>query len=315
MTKPQLTVAVLGPTAAGKTKLAIALADLFNGEIISADSRQVYRDMDIGTGKDLVDYQNNGQPIPYHLIDVVDPQTNFDLATYQKKAQAALEDIVKRHKLPIIAGGSGLYLQALIDNYQLANVKPDLQFRQKFEHLDALALYQELSKLQPNLAKKLNNSDRNNPRRLLRYLEIASTTIKDYSIKAPVKNPSHPNYNWIVLGIDYPMEVLEKRIFIRLMKRLEEEAMIEEVKELHQSGLDWKRLESFGLEYRYISYYLQEKIDYDQMIDQLHIASRQFAKRQKTWFRRWEKQGRAIHWLNPETALTEASQIIKELAL
>lgn len=312
MTQKKLAIAVIGPTAAGKTKLAIALADLFNGEIISADSRQVYRGMDIGTGKDLIDYQNNGRPIPYHLIDVADPQVNFDLANYQKQARLSLVDILKRHKLPIVAGGSGLYLQALIDNYQLATVKPDLEFRQKFEKLSATELYQELSQKDLALAEKLNNSDRNNPRRLLRYLEIASN-------KIPSEKPQQPqnsnDCDWIILGLDYPMEVLEKRIFIRLMKRLEEEDMINEVQNLHDNGLSWKRLESFGLEYRYLSYYLQEKIDYDQMIEQLHIASRQFAKRQKTWFRRWEKQGGKIYWLNPESALTEASQIIKELAL
>lgn len=311
MIQKKLAIAVIGPTAAGKTKLAIALADLFNGEIISADSRQVYLGMDIGTGKDLIDYQNNGRPIPYHLIDVADPQTNFDLANYQKQARLSLADILKRHKLPIVAGGSGLYLQALIDNYRLAAVKPDLEFRQKFEKLSATELYQELSQKNLALAEKLNNSDRNNPRRLLRYLEIASNKI---SQEKPQQSLVDNDCTWLIFGLDYPMEVLEKRIFIRLMKRLEEEDMVTEVKNLHDNGLSWKRLESFGLEYRYISYYLQEKIDYDQMIDQLHIASRQFAKRQKTWFRRWEKQGRKIYWLNPESALAEAKQIIKELA-
>ncbi|HNW55708.1 MAG TPA: tRNA (adenosine(37)-N6)-dimethylallyltransferase MiaA [bacterium] len=310
MDKAKLAIAIIGPTAAGKTKLAISLADLFNGEIVSADSRQVYRGMDIGTGKDLADYQNNGRPIAYHLIDVIDPSEVFDLANYKKLANIALDDIASRGKLPIVAGGSGLYLQALIDNYKLADVKPDLEFRQKYESLTAAELYRELNNKNPKLAQKLNNSDKNNPRRLLRYLEIATKPI----VANTKKDKSTNNFNWLILGLDYPMEVLEKRIYIRIMKRLEQEDMVAEVSKLHDNGLSWKRLESFGLEYRYISYYLQEKLDYDQMIEQLHIASRQFAKRQKTWFRRWEKQGRKIYWLNPESALPEASQIIKELA-
>ena len=300
-------IAVIGPTAAGKTKLAIALADRYNGEIISADSRQVYRGMDIGTGKDLSDYANNGRPVAYHLIDIADPQQIFDLATYQKMAQQALLDINQRHKLPILAGGSGLYLQALIDNYQLSAVKPDNQRRQALEELSAEQLYEQLLTAAPALAQKLNNSDRHNPRRLIRYLEIA-TGVKNQPSQ-PINAQSA--IDWLILGIDYPMEVLEKRIYQRLIQRLENEDMIQEVHNLHEQGLDWSRLESFGLEYRYISRYLREMIDYDQLVEQLHTAIRQFAKRQKTWFKRWTKQGRKIHWLNTDNPLQEAEKLVE----
>ncbi|MBP8600082.1 tRNA (adenosine(37)-N6)-dimethylallyltransferase MiaA, partial [Patescibacteria group bacterium] len=233
-------VAVIGPTAAGKTKLAVALASKYHGEIISADSRQVYRGMNIGTGKDLDDYYNNGHPIPYHLIDIVEPTENFDVATYQRLARQALNNILTRGHLPIVAGGSGLYLQALIDNYEFNPAKPDTALRQDLEKLSAQELYQKLNNLAPALASKLNNSDRHNPRRLIRYLEII--------LNKPTISPPryHDQTNWLILGIDYPMEILEQRIYDRLIERLENEDMIEEVYHLHEEGVDWHRLESFG---------------------------------------------------------------------
>jgi len=301
-------VAVVGPTAAGKTKLAIALAHKYQGEIISADSRQVYKGMDIGTGKDLDDYYNNGQPISYHLIDIVEPTKNFDVANYQRLARQALADILNRQRLPIVVGGSGLYLQALIDNYQLSPVPPDNALRQKLEKLSVQELYQKLTEVSPALANKLNNSDRHNHRRLIRYLEI----ILNKPANSLPRDNSQNIINWLILGIDYPMEILEQRIYDRLIQRLENEDMIEEVYRLHEQGVDWRRLESFGLEYRFISRYLREQLDYDQMVEQLYIAIRQFAKRQKTWFKRWEKQGREIHWLNTNNPLQEAESLIDQ---
>jgi len=299
-------VAVIGPTAAGKTKLAIALARKYQGEIISADSRQVYKGMDIGTGKDLDDYYNNGQPIPYHLIDIVEPTENFDVANYQRLARQALTDILSRQYLPIVVGGSGLYLQALIDNYQFSSVPPDNSLRQQLEKLSIQELYQKLSETAPALANKLNNSDRHNHRRLVRYLEI----ILNKPTNQPVHNSNQDIINWLILGIDYPKEILEQRIYDRLIQRLENEDMIGEVYRLHEQGVDWRRLESFGLEYRFISRYLREQLDYDQMVEQLYVAICQFAKRQKTWFKRWEKQGREIHWLNINNPLEEAESLI-----
>ncbi len=299
-------IAVVGPTAAGKTKLAIALAHKYQGEIIGADSRQVYKGMDIGTGKDLDDYYNNGHPVPYHLIDVVEPTENFDVANYQRLARQALNSILAQGHLPIVAGGSGLYLQALIDNYEFSPAKPNTALRQDLEKLSVQELYQKLNNLAPALASKLNNSDRHNHRRLIRYLEII---LNKPTNSLPHKN-SHSIINWLILGIDYPMEILEQRIYDRLIERLENEAMIEEVYRLHEQGVDWRRLESFGLEYRFISRYLREQLDYDQMVEQLYIAIRQFAKRQKTWFKRWEKQGREIHWLDVNNPLQEAESLI-----
>jgi tRNA dimethylallyltransferase len=305
MTAAKKAIAIIGPTSAGKTKLAIALAAKYSGEIISADSRQVYRGLDIGSGKDLADYDNNGQPIPYHLIDVANPGDNFDLATYQKLARQALEKIWQASKLPVIAGGSGLYLQALIDNYQLSTIKPDSALRQELENLSTTKLFQKLQQLKPVLAERLNNSDKNNPRRLIRYLEIAQQA-PNYQ----ASNQLDKRHDTLILGIDYPLEILEKRIRVRLIQRLEQEDMINEVYNLHEADVDWQWLEGLGLEYRYISRYLKEQLDYDEMVEQLAIAIRQFAKRQKTWFKRWEKQGKEIHWLNTDNPLREAEGLV-----
>ncbi|MFA5023763.1 MAG: tRNA (adenosine(37)-N6)-dimethylallyltransferase MiaA [Patescibacteria group bacterium] len=288
--KPQVLV-ILGTTSAGKTSLGIKLAAEFNGEIISADSRQVYKGMDIGTGKDLGEYHIGRQKIKYHLIDVVSPQTKFDLAKYQARAFKAIEDILKRGKLPIIVGGSGLYIQALVDNYQLSAGKPDLKKRALLEKLSSATLFKKIEKLKPDFAARINNSDRHNQRRLVRYLEIimAGESEKVGRQKSP--------YDFLILGLDLPKEILQERILQRIIKRLEKEDMVGEVKRLHQAGLSWKRLISFGLEYKFISEYLQNKFDYEAMIDKLNRATYHFAKRQKTWFKRFEKQGAKIKWL------------------
>ena len=279
-------IVILGPTASGKTKLAVELAEKFNGEIVSADSRQVYRGMDIGTGKDLGEYS-----VPYHLIDVVSPKNRFDLAQYQKLAFQAIDDILKRGKLPILAGGSGLYLQAVIDNYKLSDAKKDLALRKKLEKLNAGELFKKLEKLSPNLAVKLNQSDKNNKRRLIRYLEILE---QDKNFKS---RKGQKKYEALLIGLSYSGEILKQRIFKRLMDRLKEQNMIGEVENLRAKGLSWKRLEEFGLEYKFISLYLQGKLQYEEMVEKLNLAIFQFAKRQLTWFKRWEKQGVKINWL------------------
>ena len=279
-------IVILGPTASGKTKLAVELAEKFNGEIVSADSRQVYRGMDIGTGKDLAEYS-----VPYHLIDVVNPKLRFDLAQYQKLAFAAIDDILGRGKLPILAGGSGLYLQAVIDNYKLSDAKKDLALRKKLEKLNAGELFKKLEKLSPNLAVKLNQSDKNNKRRLIRYLEILE---QDKNFKS---RKGQKKYEALLIGLSYSGEILKQRIFKRLMDRLKEQNMIGEVENLRAKGLSWKRLEEFGLEYKFISLYLQGKLQYEEMVEKLNLAIFQFAKRQLTWFKRWEKQGVKINWL------------------
>ena len=304
-------VAIIGPTASGKTKLGVYLASKFNGEIVSADSRQVYRGMDVGTGKDLDDYVvklkvKSGKlkvvKIPYHLIDVVSPKTEFNLAKYQKLAYGAIDDILKRGKLPILVGGSGLYLQAVIDGYVLSEAKPDKKFRDKLEKMDVDKLFSYLQKIDKKAASEMNESDRNNPRRLIRKIEMIKGGEGGEMMKGEKR------YDALILGLKPEKEKMEKRIYKRLIERLEEENMIGEVKRLRKQGVSWKRLERFGLEYRFIALYLQKKINHDEMVEQLFIAIRQFAKRQLTWFRRWEEQGERIDWV---TSKSEAVKSVK----
>lgn len=318
-------IVILGPTACGKTKLAVELARKFNGEIVSADSRQVYKGMDIGTGKDLKEYSVILEPrlsgaiesygkadknqmlsrslsasgglqhdiikIPYHLIDIASPKECFDLASYQKLAFRAIDDILSRGKLPILVGGSGLYLQAVVDNFKLANAQKDCFLRQELAKHGAGELFEKLKKIAPKMAAKLNQSDKNNKRRLVRYLEILEQD-KDFKSQTGKKK-----YDALLIGVKCSREILKQRIAQRLIKRLKEQNLIGEVASLRGQGLSWKRLESFGLEYKFISFYLQKKISYEEMVEKLNIAINQFSKRQLTWFNRWEKQGARINWL------------------
>jgi tRNA dimethylallyltransferase len=288
--KPKVLV-VLGTTASGKTHLGVELAAALNGEIISADSRQVYKGLDVGTGKDLAEYKFKGKNIPYHLIDVASPKQKFNLARYQKLAFKAIEDILQRGKMPIIVGGSGLYLQAIVDNYELREVRPPSPQRAEWEKLTAEKLFEKIHKLKPEFASRLNNSDRHNARRLSRYLEIISAGDLD-----TIKKRESP-YNFLLLGLTWPDEKLREKISARILTRLEKEGMIAEVKKLNQAGLSWERLKSFGLEYKFISQHLLGEISYSETVEKLATASYRFAKRQKTWFKRWEKQGAKIEWI------------------
>ncbi len=284
---------ILGPTSSGKTRLAVRIAHKYNGEIVSADSRQVYKGMDIGTGKDLDEYEfkvrGKNVKIPYHLIDVVKPNTKYSLARYQKQAFKAIGDVFKREKLPIIVGGTGLYLQAVIDNYNLSSAKPDKKLRERLEKLSVDKLYLEIRKINKKFAEKLNDSERKNKRRLIRYIEILK---QGKGKRGKVKG----DYSYLIIGLTWPREELCARIYKRLTNRIERESMIEEVKRLHREGVSWKRLESFGLEYKFVSKYLKGELEYEEMVEKLNIAIRQFAKRQMNWYRRWEKQGKKIHW-------------------
>ena len=295
---------ILGPTASGKTSLAVKLAHELNGEIISADSRQVYRGMDIGTGKDLGEYVVKGKKIPYHLIDVVNPEEEFNLLKYQKLANKAIRDILSRGKLPIIAGGTGLYLQAIVDGYQLNKNTPDPVRRSELEKKSVLELYKILEKEKPEFAASINNSDKNNPRRLIRYIEIMESGVTPKK----VSKKTAP-YDFLLLGLQQDDDTMRARIMKRIKDRLDNEDMVGEVERLADAGLSWARLNSFGLEYRHIAWYLQDKLDYDEMIERLGLATYRFAKRQKTWFKRWEKQGRVISWVEN---YQEAKKIIKD---
>ncbi len=293
--KPKILV-ILGTTASGKTSLGVKLAAEFKGEIISADSRQVYRGMDIGTGKDLKEYKIGSKKIPYHLIDVASPRQKFDLAKYQKRAFKAIKDILQRKKLPIIVGGSGLYLQALVDNYDLTNVRPQSAKRAQWEELSAAELWQKIYRLKEEFAVRLNNSDKNNKRRLIRYLEII-----EFGSGVAVGKKESP-YDFLLLGLTWPDEILRARILTRLSERLDKEGLVAEVKKLHQAGLSWVRLKAFGLEYKFVSQYCLGELSYAEMVEKLATAIYRFAKRQKTWFKRWEKQGQPIDWLTDISA-------------
>lgn len=300
--KPKILV-VLGTTASGKTALGVALARQFNGEIISADSRQVYCGLDVGSGKDLVEYGE----IKYHLIDVADPKNRFSVADYQKAAYEAIESVLRAGKLPIIVGGSGQYLEAVVEGYELSSVRPNLEARAERENKSAEELFVKLEKLNIGFASKLNNSDKHNQRRLVRYLELAES--KEVQ---PSMSSRQDKYDFLILGLTWPKEVLAERIEKRLRDRLEKEDMVQEVSDLHdKKGLPWERLMEFGLEYKFISQYLQEKIDYDQMFELLNRAISQFAKKQMTWFRRWEKK-RKISWVKDQI---QAEELTKDFLL
>ncbi len=294
---------ILGPTASGKTKLAVKLAAKLSGEIVSADSRQVYKGMDIGTGKDLKDYfiRIPNIKIPYHLIDIVSPKTEFNLAKYLKLATEAIADIQARGKLPILVGGTGLYLQAVVEGYNLGGLKSDKKLRASLEKKSISQLQKLLHQLD-----KSYNGDLTNKRHLIRYIEMVKQT------KLPLKKlltTSGSKYDCLILGINLPRAEVNKRIDRRLIDRIEKQGMIEEVERLHQEGVSWQRLENFGLEYKFVSQYLQGKMDKEEMIAKLAVASHQFAKRQMTWFRRWERQGREIKWIKN---YQEAKVLVKD---
>ena len=286
--RPKLIV-VLGPTASGKSDLAIKLAKKFNGEIISADSRQVYKGMDIGTGKIT---KKEMQGIPHHLLDVASPKGQFTIVQYRERATKAINEIYKKDKIPIICGGTGFYIQAVVEGLIIPRVKPDLQLRKELEKQTTENLFKRLKKLDPCRAK---NIDSKNKRRLIRALEIVIKTGK------PVPElKAESSFDVLMIGIKKSPNELEELIRKRLLKRLKprnkrgKHGMIEEVKKLRGSGISWKRLDDFGLEYRYIAKYLQEKITKQEMIEKIQKESEHYAKRQMTWF----KRNKRIHWVS-----------------
>src|SRR3989338_603844 len=267
---------IVGPTASGKTKLAVGLARRFNGEIVSADSRQVYRGMDIGTGKDLKEYGT----IKYYCIDIASPKRQFTVAQFKRCAEAAIQDIVKRGRLPIVVGGSGLYISALVDGLQLQTGKPDAEIRKRLGKKTLVQLLALLKRVDLTTYKVI---DKKNRRRVERALEIYYQTGKR---KSQIARRTVSPYDFLQIGVVVPKEKLKKNIAKRLQQRLEQAGMIDEVRRLRRQGVNFKRLEDFGLEYRYIARYLQKKITYEEMVEQLQKAIWQFSKRQMTWFKR-----------------------------
>ncbi|MCX6759514.1 MAG: tRNA (adenosine(37)-N6)-dimethylallyltransferase MiaA [Candidatus Nealsonbacteria bacterium] len=275
-------IVILGPTASGKSELAVRLAKKFNGEVISADSRQVYKGMDIGTGKIT---KKEMQNISHYLLDVASPKRRFTVVQYKKLAIKTINKIFKKGKIPILCGGTGFYIQAVLDGIVIPEVKPDWRLRSNLEQLSTDELFNRLKKLDPKRAKTI---DKNNRRRLIRALEIVIKTKKP----VPVSKKNPLPYPVLMLGIKKEKEELKKLINKRLLRRLKGEGMIEEVKKLRKAGIFWKRLEEFGLEYRFIAQYLQKKLEYDEMINLLQKEIEHFAKRQLTWFKKDDR----IHW-------------------
>jgi tRNA dimethylallyltransferase len=279
---------ILGATAGGKTGLAVAAARRFHGEIISADSRQVYRGMDLGTGKDLHEYAE----VPYHLIDIADPGDEYNLFRFQRDAFAAIQQIQERSKLPILCGGSAMYLDAVVRGYRLVEVPENPELRQKLAHYNDEQLRSQLLELKPD---QHNRTDLDQRDRLLRAIEIA---IGERESEA--KLPPLPQIRPLVCGLRWPRAELHRRIGRRLEERLNA-GMIEEVSALHAQGVSWNQLEFYGLEYRFIARYLQQQISREEMVSQLRSAIANFAKRQETFFRNMEKKGVAIHWLDGDS--------------
>jgi tRNA dimethylallyltransferase len=279
-------IVILGPTASGKTQLAAKLAYDLQGEIISADSRQVYKNMDIGTGKDLNQYIINDRQIPYHLIDIIAPESEFNLFEFQNRFYKIFSELMEKEILPVLVGGTGLYLESVLTGYNMPYAPMDQELRKDLNRKSKDELQKMLLALKPQLH---NKTDLEDSERLIRAIEIErARSLKDH--------PPKPDIDAVVFGIRWERSALRQRITVRLKERLEQ-GMIEEVMNLHTAGLAWTKLESFGLEYRFISQYLQRKITFDEMKNRLNTAIHQFAKRQETWFRRMEKKGIVINWL------------------
>ena len=285
-------VIVLGPTAVGKTSIGVNIAHNFNGEIISADSRQTYRHLDIGSGKDLDEYEVNGEPVPYHLIDIVDLPAEYNVYNYQQDFYKAFKDIDARGKLPVIVGGTGMYLDAIVRDYQLVILPENKELHEKLEATPLEELAARLLKEQPELHTKCDLLEKDRVIKALEIIEAKKQGKESTSIDRPGISP-------FIIGTTLPRPQLWENISIRLKERLEE-GMLDEVQGIHDSGISWERLEKLGLEYRFCSQFLQGKIESkEDLYNGLFIAIRQFAKRQETWFRMMEKKGVEINWLQP----------------
>ncbi len=277
-------VTVLGPTATGKTQIAAQLASEFNGEIISADSRQVYRGMDIGTGKDLEEYENRN--IAFHLIDIADPIDEYNLFRFRNDFIKAHQEVKDRNKLPFLVGGTGMYLSSVLQNYHL----PKIEYSEKeCESLKILPV-EELKEILINLGPNLHNiTDLVQKERIINAILVEKAHQESEALSKKISS--------LNIGIKSDREEIKRRITERLKKRLDE-GMIEEVKKLLKSGITHDKLKFFGLEYKYISLYLKAEIDYEQMFQELNRAIHKFAKRQMTWFRKMEREGVRINWFD-----------------
>lgn len=283
-------ITIVGPTASGKTTLAASLASRLDTEIISGDSRQVYRRMDLGTGKDLDDYNVDGRQIPYHLIDIVEPGYKYNVFEYQRDFLEAYRQIQEKGKLPILCGGTGMYIESILKGYRLLPVPENPTLRASLEGKPLDELTQILSTY-----KKLHNStDVDTPKRAIRAIEI-----EEYYRQQPVEEREFPTLKSLIVGIDIDRELRREKISRRLKQRLEE-GMIEEVRALMNEGISPEDLIYYGLEYKFLTMHVTGQLTYEEMFLQLETAIHQFAKRQMTWFRGMERRGFTIHWLDAE---------------
>ncbi|HAS84874.1 MAG TPA: tRNA (adenosine(37)-N6)-dimethylallyltransferase MiaA [Candidatus Yonathbacteria bacterium] len=290
-------IAVVGPTASGKSALAVEIARLVNGEIISADSRQVYTGLDIGTGK-VTKREMLG--VPHHMLDVINPKRTMSVVQYERLATREIEDILKRGITPIICGGTGQYVDAVLTTASFPEVPPNAKLRKKLEKLSAEKLFKKLQKMDPARAKTI---DAKNPRRLIRAIEIAEVLGS-----VPSREPATERYDTLYIGLALPKEELSERIHKRLVARMRQ-GILAEAKRLHEKGLSWKRMKALGLEYRFLAQFLQNKISKEELLDLLEIAIRQYSKRQIVWFKRNEK----IKWFEPSESKKVLSVVVKFL--
>jgi tRNA dimethylallyltransferase len=279
---------VTGPTASGKTALAAALADRLKGEIISADSRQVYRGMNIGTGKDYADYIVDGKNIPVHLIDIVDPGYKYNVFEYQRDFLKIYQDIKNRSIFPVVCGGSGMYVDSIVRGYELFEVPPDISLRNELEK----KTMEELTVILSSYKELHNVTDIDTKKRAIRAIEIEKYSSKDHKLTT-----SFPTIRSLVIGVKFDRETRRRRISQRLKERFEN-GMLEEVRQLMDKGIESDTLIYYGLEYKYITLYLTGRLTYDEMFGGLEVAIHQFAKRQMTWFRGMERRGIQIHWID-----------------
>lgn len=296
-------ITILGPTASGKTPLAAALAARLRTEIISGDSRQIYRRMDLGTGKDLADYTVGDYHVPYHLIDIAEPGYKYNVFEFQRDFLVAYEDMRARGLLPVLCGGTGMYLESVLKGYRLLPVpeNPELRARLADKSLE------ELTSLLSTYKKLHNSTDVDTVKRAIRAIEI-----EEYYLTQDVEARTFPEISSLIIGVDIDRELRREKISRRLKQRLDE-GMVDEVRHLLESGIAPKDLIYYGLEYKYLTLYVTGELTYEEMYSQLEIAIHQFAKRQMTWFRGMERRGFTIHWIDAALPLDEKVGIIMEL--
>lgn len=288
-------ITILGPTASGKTPLAAALADKLGTEIISGDSRQVYRRMDLGTGKDLVDYVVDGRPVPYHLIDIVEPGYKYNVFEYQRDFLKAYDEISAKGKVPVLCGGTGMYIESVLKGYRLLPVPENPELRASLEG----KTLEELTDVLRRYKKLHNSTDVDTAKRAIRAIEI-----EEYYKQQPPEYREFPSLKSLIVGVDIDRELRREKITRRLKQRLDE-GMVDEVRGLLTEGVSAENLIYYGLEYKFLTQYVIGELTFEEMFQQLETAIHQFAKRQMTWFRGMERRGFTIHWLDATLSMEE----------